>query len=47
MGAAGTSRDALRAEGLRRRQQDDSYRLAQLQPVNLSFTDGAQAARRR
>jgi len=45
MEAVGTSREELRAEGLRRRQQDDSYRLAPLQPVNLSFTESAQGAR--
>jgi hypothetical protein len=47
MVAAGTSHEQLREELLRRREQDDAYRTALYEPINLSFTDGTRLPRRR
>jgi hypothetical protein len=40
MVAVGTSLGELRTEGLRRRTQEEAYRVALARPVNLSFTEG-------
>jgi hypothetical protein len=42
----GTSPVELRAEGVRRHQQEDAYCTALPHPVNLSFLEGTKAGRK-